>query len=102
MKKLLTLLLASACYVTMSAQVPDDWYHQDPADGYNGVSIDKTYNTLLKGRASQTIVVAIIDSGMDIEHLPARAPLFKNVLCSPTPPALRRATVRGPGRAWIS
>ena len=68
MKKLLTLLLASACYVTMSAQAPNDWYHQDPADGFNGVSIDKTYNTLLKGRASQTVVVAIIDSGMDIEH----------------------------------
>ncbi len=68
MKKLLTLVLASACYVTMTAQAPEDWYHQDPADGYNGVSVDKTYNTLLKGRASQTVVVAIIDSGMDIEH----------------------------------
>ena len=68
MKKFLTLVLATACYVSMSAQAPDDWYHQDPADGYNGVSVDKTYNTLLKGRASQTVVVAIIDSGMDIEH----------------------------------
>ena len=68
MKKLLTLVLASACYVTMSAQAPSDWYHQDPADGFNGVSVDKTYNTLLKGRSSQTVVVAIIDSGMDIEH----------------------------------
>ena len=68
MKKLITLLLASACYVTLSAQAPNDWYHQDPADGFNGVSIDKTYNTLLKERASQTVVVAIIDSGMDIEH----------------------------------
>jgi len=68
MKKFLTLVLAITCYVTMSAQAPDDWYHQDPADGYNGVSVDKTYSTLLKGRASQTVVVAIIDSGMDIEH----------------------------------
>lgn len=45
-----------------------NWFHDDPAEGKMGVSTDRTYNTLLKDRASQTVVVAIIDSGMDIEH----------------------------------
>lgn len=68
MKKTFLWLIATFITATTFAQAPDDWYHQDPADGYNGVSVDRTYNTLLKDRASQTVVVAIIDSGMDIEH----------------------------------
>lgn len=68
MKKNFLWLWATLVSVTAFAQAPEDWYHQDPADGYNGVSVDRTYSTLLKNRASQTVVVAIIDSGMDIEH----------------------------------
>lgn len=68
MKKIFLLLVAVACYTSMMAQAPENWYHLDPADGYNGVSVDKTYETLLKDRASQTVIVAIIDSGMDYEH----------------------------------
>ena len=63
MKKLLTLLLASACYVTMSAQAPDDWYHQDPADGYNGISVDKTFystgNNILQLKPSKKALLEI-------------------------------------------
>ncbi len=51
-----------------TGQAPEDWFHQDPADGYYGVSSDKAYNELLAGKTSQTVVVAIIDSGMDAEH----------------------------------
>lgn len=32
------------------------------------MSVEKTYETLLKGKVSQTVVVAVIDSGVDIEH----------------------------------
>lgn len=52
----------------MAQEAGEDWYHLDPSDGLNGVSINKTYDELLKGRASTTVVVAIIDSGIDIEH----------------------------------
>ena len=45
-----------------------DWYHKDPSDGYMGVSVDKAYKELLKGTESQPVVVAIIDSGVDIYH----------------------------------
>lgn len=45
-----------------------NWFNVDPADGYMGVSSDKSYETLLKGKESSTVVVAIIDSGVDVEH----------------------------------
>ena len=46
------------------------WFHQEGADGkYRGVDTDQAYMTLLKDKkASQTVVVAVIDSGIDIEH----------------------------------
>lgn len=68
--KLLTtnifLLLASLC---LAQQAPQDWYHMDmDKDGYHGISLYKTYDELLKGKSSQTVIVAIIDSGVDYEH----------------------------------
>jgi cell wall-associated protease len=48
---------------------PEDWFVRDPeTDSVQGVSADKTYNTLLKGRPSKTVLVAVIDSGIDTEH----------------------------------
>ncbi len=50
-------------------QVPKDWYLKDPTDDkYQGVSADKTYSTLLNGKPSRTVLVAVIDSGIDIDH----------------------------------
>jgi len=50
-------------------QAPQDWFHLDSkADGYNGVSTDKTYNELLKDMQAATVIVAVIDSGVDTEH----------------------------------
>lgn len=49
--------------------VPEDWFLRDPAtDHVQGVSANKTYTTLLKGKPSKTVLVAVIDSGIDIEH----------------------------------
>jgi len=49
---------------------PQDWFHLDEnQDQYRGVSTNLAYQYLQEqGRTSQTIVVAIIDSGIDIEH----------------------------------
>jgi cell wall-associated protease len=52
-----------------TTEVPKDWYLKDPeTDSLQGVSIEKTYLTLLKGLPSRTITVAVIDSGVDIDH----------------------------------
>lgn len=48
---------------------PRNWFNLDPVENkVNGVSSEKAYNELLKGKTSQKVLVAVIDSGIDIEH----------------------------------
>jgi cell wall-associated protease len=48
---------------------PNDWFLKDPqTDQVQGLSVEKTYSTLLKGKPSKTVIVAVIDSGIDIDH----------------------------------
>ncbi len=52
-----------------TTSVPKDWFLRDPeTDHVQGVSADRAYTTLLKGKLSKTVLVAVIDSGIDIEH----------------------------------
>ncbi|MDC8005118.1 S8 family peptidase [Aureisphaera galaxeae] len=37
-------------------------------DTIPGMSVDKAYNEILKGRKGQKVIVGVIDSGVDIEH----------------------------------
>ncbi len=66
------LLLFSASAFADGNQPVDTmkvWHHFDPSSGVHGVSTKEAYEFLKKnGRESQPIVVAIIDSGTDIEH----------------------------------
>lgn len=51
-----------------TASVPKDWFLKDPeADHLQGISIEKTYMAL-HGKPSRAVLVAVIDSGIDIEH----------------------------------
>lgn len=61
---------AFANYVNPTDSVaPENWFNLDAAkDGVRGVSTEVAYSTLLKGKTSRTIVVAVIDSGVDVEH----------------------------------
>ncbi len=49
---------------------PYAWFHMDAeADGHPGLSTHRVHTTLLADRApQQTVTVAIIDSGVDMEH----------------------------------
>lgn len=70
MKKI--TLAAALCFALMSqAQTkrPDNWFNLDATkDGVNGVSTERTYEELLKGKKSTTVVVAVLDSGVDYTH----------------------------------
>ncbi len=68
--RLIILLICFLFGTQLNAQHPaEDWYHTDPDEsGMHGVSAHKLYNTLLKGKNSQTVIVAIIDSGVDHLH----------------------------------
>lgn len=62
------IIFIASLSINAFAQAPEDWFNRDRiADGVQGVSTDKAYE-LLKGRESKPVVVAIIDSGVDLEH----------------------------------
>lgn len=66
--KIGTLLLISA---TLSAQNIElkDWFHLDwDADQMPGLSTDKLYKEIIKDRKGQKVVVAVLDSGVDLDH----------------------------------
>jgi subtilisin family serine protease len=61
---------ASANYLNpLDSAAPENWFNLDMStDGVRGVSTEVAYETVLKGKKSKTVVVAVIDSGVDIEH----------------------------------
>jgi len=68
MKKLLLLALMLSTAALFAQEAPKDWWDLDRADdAYPGVSANKALN-YLQGKKGQTVVVAVIDSGVDIEH----------------------------------
>ena len=53
---------------TLKSTPPENWFNEDVTmQKVNGVSTNQAYH-LLKDKKSKTIIVAIIDSGIDIEH----------------------------------
>ena len=70
-KNLLLTAVAVFAFVQVQAQdgPPANWFNLDKEmDGVYGVSTEKAYEKLLKGKESKTVVVAIIDSGVDAKH----------------------------------
>ena len=46
-----------------------NWYNLDlKADGMFGISMDKAYTELLKGKKARPVIVAVIDDGLDTAH----------------------------------
>lgn len=63
------LLLFGATTLVAQEETPTNWPHMDlKEDGYPGMSTAKAYRELLAGKKSETVIVAIIDSGVDAEH----------------------------------
>ena len=54
---------------TDTTKAPANWFNLDPyTNKVNGVSTERTYNELLKGKKSTTVIVGVIDSGVDFNH----------------------------------
>lgn len=55
------------------------WSHLDlTKDTIPGMSVDKAYTELLKGKKANKIIVAVIDSGIDIEHEDLKSSVWTN------------------------
>lgn len=62
-----------------STDIREEWFLLDPeTDKVQGVSVEKTYNTLLKNKPSRTVLVAVMDSGIDIDHEDLREIIWVN------------------------
>ncbi|MGH7636041.1 MAG: S8 family serine peptidase [Gemmatimonadaceae bacterium] len=61
-------------------EAPDSWHLLDPAtDGYVGISLLKAERELLAGKSpARTVVVAVIDNGVDTTHSKLRPQLWTN------------------------
>src|SRR5689334_7512973 len=59
---------------------PNDWHLLDlAADGYAGISMRRAERELLAGRQPQrSVLVAVIDGGVDTAHVDLRANLWSN------------------------
>jgi len=82
--RILTLFFNLALILSsfgQSASIPTtrDWHLLDPeTDRVQGASVEKAYAELLRDRPARTITVAIIDSGIDIEHEDLKQVLWTN------------------------
>jgi cell wall-associated protease len=63
---------------TDTTKIPQNWHTLDlQTNGYFGVSLDKAYN-LVKGKKSKTVLVAVIDSGVDTSQIDLKGILWTN------------------------
>ncbi len=56
-----------------------NWYNTSSgSDSIQGVSVDKAYNELLQNKKTTTIIVAVIDGGVDISHEDLQGHIWTN------------------------
>jgi subtilisin family serine protease len=70
--------LASFGQTSVKEKAPNGWHLKDQkTSGFYGISLDKAYE-FVKGKKSQTVVVAVIDSGIDTLHEDLKSILWTN------------------------
>ncbi len=94
MKKTLLILTALLFYFSNSIVAQDEsnsttnndtdniyhnWYNKSPLDDkIYGAEVDKAYDNLLKDKESTTVIVAVIDGGIDITHEDLKDNIWNN------------------------
>jgi subtilisin family serine protease len=65
--------------IAVAQAPPRNWFLLDPvADGFYGTSVERAYQELLKGKTPQTVIVAVLDGGVDTSHEDLVRNLWKN------------------------
>lgn len=72
--------LVSTALFAQKDEVPKGWHMLDKeTSGYYGISVDKAYSFVkTKKLKSKTVIVAVIDSGIDTTHEDLRTVLWRN------------------------
>lgn len=82
-RSVLAIAFSGICLFTfgqnsITEEVPKGWHLKDQqSSGFYGISLDKAYE-FVKGKKSQTIIVAVIDSGIDTLHEDLKPVLWTN------------------------
>jgi subtilisin family serine protease len=65
-----SLRVSNAQYLELSPEkAPLNWFNLDYSEnGVRGISTERAYREYLNGKTSKSVLVAIIDSGIDINH----------------------------------
>ena len=80
LKRTSILTICGFLTIAVNAQeVPKGWHMLDKSSGYYGISTDKAYEFLkIKKIKSNTVIVAVIDSGIDTTHEDLKSVLWIN------------------------
>ena len=74
----LFLALISGTALGAQAETPNNWWDMDRQDdNFPGVSAKKAHD-YLNGKVAKEVVVAVIDSGVDVEHEDLKAAMWTN------------------------
>src|SRR5271170_3036220 len=80
--KMALLLIAISSPVLLNAQTVSlkaNWQNLDlKTDSVFGISTEKAYTELLKGKKHLTVIVAVIDVGVDINHEDLKSVIWTN------------------------
>ncbi|WP_299013055.1 S8 family peptidase [uncultured Photobacterium sp.] len=64
---------------SVSSQLEGDWFNLDPEmDGIEGSSVDRVYDNITLQPSNEPVVVAVIDSGVDIHHEDLQGKIWEN------------------------
>lgn len=81
MKKLFFALgiFVSSTLFAQDLKTQFNWHNLDlKENGVRGISTEKAYRELLKNKKHQTVVVGVVDSGVDINHEDLKENIWKN------------------------
>lgn len=73
-------LIPTLSYAQENKKLPENWFNLDyEKDGVLGISTEKTYQSLLKGKKSTPVIVAVLDGGVDVNHEDLKQVVWINV-----------------------
>src|ERR1700758_595704 len=72
-------VVGNAQIITDTTKAAENWFNLDPyTNKVNGVGAERAYSELLKGKKSTTVIVGVIDSGVDFNHEDLKGVMWTN------------------------